>query len=203
VEELEEILLPFFRRFLKNRMNGRTVSYVTVLGEFNEYLANRKNPILPRDIKRCIRYFTNFYSLFHPSKKFEVILPYFPYKYSYISGCAEVVVRTRSGIRLYVYNFTEGPIDAECLNYEGFRLQLSGRIFKKLTGEVPTSLACVVPCSKTVIYYSYRDDEGLEEMTPNQMVRRYGEHCAYCLQRNCSPLIDRNDRFGWRESEKQ
>ena len=201
VDEDETNLLPFFRRFLKNRMTG-AVSYISATGDFNEYLASKKDPILPKDLKRYFRYFSNFYSLLHPSKKFEIILPYFPYKYNYISGCAEVVIKTRAGIRIYVYDFAEEAIDAEDLNYHGFRLQLAGNVFHNLTGIIPTSLACIYPGIKTVIYYTYNPLERLDTMQPTSLTRRYGSHCAYCLQRNCSPLIDRKDDYGWRYSEK-
>lgn len=205
VGETETLLLPFFRRFLKNRSYGRPMSYIVTTGEFNEYLARNKNNILPKDLKKYLRYFANFYELLHPSKRFEILLPYFPYKYDYITGCAEVVIRTRAGVRIYVYDFSEEPIDGENLNFNGFRLQLAGRVFKNLTGFTPTSLACIYPGTKTVVYYTYKDDELLEQMILDKknMVRKYGEHCAYCLQRDCSPLIDRNDRFGWRMSEKE
>jgi hypothetical protein len=205
VEETETILLPFFRRFLKNRMSGN-LSYNVTLGVLNEYIGNKANSLLPNDLKKYIRYFSNFYALLHPSKKFEIILPYFPYKYNYLTGCAEVVIRTRAGYRIYVYDFTDGPVDAEDLNFNGFRLQLAGCVFQKLSGHTPTSLACLYPGSKTVVYYTFKPDERLDENIIEQknLVRRYGTHCAYCLQRDCSPLIDRGgEKYGWRYSEKQ
>jgi hypothetical protein len=202
VEETETILLPFFRRFLKKRMK-KPQAYVTMLGELNEYLTNYKTPISPANLRTYIRYFSNFYSLLHPLKRFEVVLPYFPYKYDYLTGCSEVVIRSKAGIRIYVYDFTDGPVDGEDLNYNGFRLQLAACVYEKLTGITPTSLGCLYPGSKTVVYYTFRPDERLEEMISdkNQFIRRYGTHCAYCLQRNCTPLIDRKDRYGWRVSE--
>ena len=188
---------------MKNRILG-SISYVTAIGEFNDYLTHCKHTILPKDIKKYLRYFSNFYALLFPTKKFDILLPYFPYKYSYLEGCAELVIRSKAGVRIYVYDFSDEAIDAEDLNYNGFRLQLSGCVFKKLTGIIPTSLACLYPGSKTVLYYTYTDAEKLDEMIveKNQFVRRYGSHCAYCLQKNCSPLIDRSDRYGWRISEK-
>lgn len=205
VEETETILLPFFRRFLRERVGGKSVSYIASLGALNEYLTNYKNTILPKNIKKYIRYFTNFFYLLHPSKRFDVIVPYFPYRFNYLTGCTEVVIKTRSGIRMYTYDFTDGGVDAERLNYQGFLLQLGGRVFKQLTGLTPTSLACIYPGSKTVIYYSYNDKENLENriIEEKDYTRRYGTHCAYCLQKNCSPLIDRNDRFGWKYSENE
>lgn len=202
VGEAETILLPFFRRFLKNRMAG-PLSYVASTGEFNEYLTNSGHTILPKDLKRYYRFFNNFYSLLHPSKKFEILLPYFPYNHTYLTGCAEVVIKTKSGIRIYIYDFTEEAIDAEGLNYNGFRLQLAARIFDILGGVAPTSLGCIYPSSKTVVYYTYKANEELEKMitSKDQFVRRYGSHCAICLQKNCSPLIDRNDQYGWKVSE--
>lgn len=202
VEEVETILLPFFRRFLKNKMSSE-FSYVTVLGELHAYLANKTSQILSTDLKVFNRHFSNFYSLLHPSKKFKVLLPYFPYKYDYLTGCAEVVIETKAGIRIYVYDFGESAIDAEVLNFNGFRLQLAGSIFKKLSGLTPTSLACLHTGSKTVVYYTFKDDEHLEEMitSKDQFLRRYGSHCAYCLQKDCSPLLDRSDRFGWKAKD--
>ena len=202
VEESETILLPFFRRFLKNRMSG-PISFVTSTGEFNEYLTNSGHTILPKDLKKYYRFFNNFYSLLHPSKKFEILLPYFPYKYNYLTGCAELVIKSKAGIRLYVYDFTEEPIDAEGLNYNGFRLQLAARILDVLGGIAPTSLACLYPSSKNVVYYTYNAHEELEKMitTKDQFVRRYGSHCAYCLEKNCSPLIDSKDQYGWKLSD--
>jgi hypothetical protein len=203
VEETETILLPFFRRFLKDRML-KPLYYKNLLGALNEYLASYKDPILPKDLKKYIRYFTNFYSLLHPTKRFEILLPYFPYQHTYLTGCAELVIRTRAGVRIYVYDFTDGPIDAEDLNFNGFRLQLAGNIFQKLSGETPTSLACLYPGTKTVVYYTFKSDERLDEMIiqKEHSIRRYGTHCAYCLQRDCSPLIDRKDKYGWKHSEK-
>ena len=203
VEETETILLPFFRRFLKKRMD-KPVAYKDALGALNEYLTNSKYTVLPKDLKKYLRYFTNLYSLLHPLKRFEILMPYFPYKFNYISGCSEVIIKSKAGIRMYVYDFTDEAIDGEGLNYNGFRLQLAARVFKLKTGLTPTSLACIYPATRTTTYYTYKDDEKFESMTveSDQFVRRYGLHCAYCLQRDCSPLIDRDDKYGWKYSEK-
>jgi hypothetical protein len=203
VGETEKVMLPFFRRFLKVRNNGNK-SYMTWLGELNDYLLRREDPVLPVDLKKYIRYFTNLYTLLHPSKKFEVVLPYFPYRYSYLTGCAEAIIKTKSGIRIYVYEFEDKDIDHEKLNFDGFRLQLAARIFHVKSGIAPTSLACIWPGSKAVVYYTYNENEKLENMIVEKkdFVRRYGSQCAYCLQRDCTPLIDRTDRYGWRVSEK-
>jgi len=201
VEETEEVLLPFFRRFLKNRISINSMSYTMHANNLTRYLTRLNTK--QAQLKKYIRYFTNFYELLHPSKKFEIILPYFPYKHGYISGCAEMIIRTKAGIRIYVYDFTDASVDAENLNFHGFRLQLAGNIFERKTGIIPTSLACIYPGSKNITYYTYNPNEKIDqiEIQESQFIRRYGTHCAYCLQKNCSPMIDRRDKYGWKISE--
>lgn len=150
--------------------------------------------------KKLERYFTNYYALFHPSKKFKVITPFFPYKHDAIMGCSEVVMETKSGVRIYTYNFSDTGVGPEELNYHGFKLQLAARIFHIKTGIEAGSMACVYPASKTAVYYTYNPEEKLEEFikTPPTPVRRYGSHCSICMQRFCVPLIDRTDKYGWK-----
>jgi hypothetical protein len=202
VGELETILLPFFRRFLKVRHRSR--SFKTWLLLFVDYLKKRNIQAGENQYKKLVQTITNFYSLMHPSKKFDVLLPYFPYRWEYISGCVEGVVRTQSGIRIYTYDFSDNDLNVEGMNFNGFRLQLAARVFFRLTGLQPTSMGCIYPVFKAVTYYTYNPQENLEEMADNPnlpLSRKYGSYCAYCLQRNCTPLIDRQDKFGWRVSE--
>lgn len=206
-DKMEKILTSFFRNYQMRRMTERPVRYQEWLNIFNKYLIAAK--LEPHDMKRlypkCRRYFTNFYALFHPSKKYKVLFPYFPYIYKPIKGCSEVVLESSNGVRLYCYDYSDQGVGPEELNRYGFRLQTAARIFHLQTGKEPSSMAVAFPSSKTVVYYTYNPEEKIEEMVGqvNTMVRRYGSYCADCTQQACKPLIDRTDRYGWSIAEHE
>jgi len=200
VGSVEQILLPFFRFFQWKRMSNKgPISFSVWVKLFNERLSAFK--LSAKDIKKYERYLINYYSLFHPSKKYQVILPYYPYKVNGIQGCSEVIINSRGTIRIYTYSLEDVGVGPEDLNYYGFKLQCAGRAFHTQTGQKPGSLACVYPANKTVTYYTYNEDEKIDEFLKGEKkmpIRRYGTHCSYCMQKACAPLIDRSDRFGWR-----
>lgn len=201
--EYETLLYPFFRRFFFELLQDKPMSYNDKVVQLNEYLVNTKNVKSKMVLNKCLKHLSNFYYLFHPCKKYKVILPYFPYKLKFITGCTEAIIQTKSGIRMCNYDFTTDAITGESLNYNGFKLQLAARAFENYSNIKPTSLVCVYTYSKTPVYYSYNSDEKLEDMNLNlnNATRRYGTHCAYCMMRNCTPLIDRFDLYGWKDSD--
>lgn len=149
---------------------------------------------------KCKRYYINFFNLFHPYDTYDVLFPYFPYHYGEtIMGCAEAILETTRGIRLYAYDFGDDGVTSESLNKHGFKLQLAARIFHQITEREPTSMAVAYPATGWVTYYSYNPDEKVEEMVGNSnaLIRRYGSHCAVCKVIGCKPLIDRDNKYGW------
>lgn len=200
VGRVETILLPFFRYYQWRRLTGRpNTSFSWWMKKFN----TRLSKFTMRDTKehkKLERYLINYYALFHPSKAYDVILPYYPYRHGGIRGCAEVLIKSKDMYRIYCYNFTDEGVGPEDLNYYGFKLQCAARVFYLQTGLEVGSLACVYPASKAVVYYTYNPNENIETLIDENraLVRRYGSHCAVCTQKGCTPLIDKSDRYGWR-----
>lgn len=200
----EGLLSDFLRRFFLNLQTEQyVVSYTETLVKLNDYLINVKNVRNKKVIRSCIVYFNNFYYLFHISKKYKVILPYFPYRLKHIIGCSDAIIETKAGIRMCIFDYNADAVNGESLNYNGFRLQLAARAFYNYTGIQPSSLVCCYLYSKTAVYYSYKHDEEYENilLNPSDCIRKYGSHCAYCMNRNCTPLIDRYDLYGWKHVE--
>jgi len=199
VSEIENAVLPFFRYYHLKRMSGIPFQFTIMLDAFNKRVYDLYQGKGAAFYSRCTKCFLNFYSLFHPAKKYRVIVPYYPYNINDIYGCSECILDTPHGIRLYSYNFSEDGIDSDDLDERGFRLQLAARAYHVDTGIKPTSMGVVYPFNKDVIYYNYKRSEKLEEFKGKELhrVRKYGSYCSACTERHCSPLIDSEDKYGW------
>jgi len=206
VGRVEKTLLPLFRYYHLNRLRERKMSFARWTVMLGNYIKHEEGTDdFKQFYKKIERYFVNFYSLFHPSKKYQVLSPFYPYRYNAFMGCAEVVLKTKSGVRIYCYNFGDEGVGPEDLNFYGFKLQCAARIYHLQTGEEPGSMAVVYPASKAVVYYTYNPGEEVEkyiEQNP-MMIRRYGTHCGICTRIGCKPLIDRSDRYGWSYGDHQ
>lgn len=206
LEDPEGVLLPLFRYFHYRGMTKTHKSFSNYVGILNKYLISgvEKGMNFQEGYsEKLTRYFTNFYSLFHPRKRFVIILPFFPYRYRYLMGCTEVIVKTTSGIRIYAYNFADRKPTDRDLNYYGFKLQLAARVFHLKTGIDVTSMGMIMPANRVSIYYAYNPNEKLEEHletikdNPSLFIRRYGDHCYECIHHDCRPIIDDDDKLGW------
>lgn len=203
-EKIESVLLPFFRSYQLIRLQGKSRDYNHVLRAFNKYLQHRIKYELP-EYQTYIKHLTNFHALFHPSKVYDTLLPYFPYRHDVLMGCSEAIIRRKEGIRVYCYSFQSTELTAFDMDYYGFKLQLASRVFHIKTGLQPSSMALVLTNNRHIVYYTYNPEEKIEEMIhkPRIQLRKYGSYCSSCMRSECRPLIDTTDHFGWRQSERK
>ena len=195
-----EVLYPLFRKYHLLSMDKRP----TFKNSFR-WFQNRliEQGVLDATLyKSYERLFINFLQVFRKDSGIKVVLPYYPYRFHNIVGCAEVILKNPVGIHICDYDLSSYGIDGENMNHNGFRLQLAGRAFHTETGIEPATLSCIYLASKTITYFTYLPQEKIEGVTPNKegMFRHYGIYCSDCEQRNCRPLIDNEEKYGWRKS---